>query len=179
MKKTVILFFLILSCPILQAQDESTFCQCETILDYRFEDYIDVFNSDDSSFPIARVRNNPQEDEFLVVEIIGRSDSLFRVNIRMAISNNPFQMNNVFVRKEHLIILSRLLNHPMPLYSQPSKSSTIVKSIEDSYGHIYEVIDSSVDWLRVVYTDGNNNRYEGWMAKEYQCSNIYSSCMGQ
>ena len=176
MKKFLWLFFL--SCSILQAQDRVVPCQCKTSLDWRYEGYIDVFDSEEASSIISKTRNNMQDEDFLLVEITGSTDSLFRVNIRYALFDMPLPLDNVFIRKQHLIILSRLLNKPMPLYSEPFKTSTVILNVEHSYGYVYNVIDCQDDWLKVSFTDDNGISHEGWMSNEYQCPDVYSACMG-
>ena len=137
-----------------------------------------MFDSEEASSIISKIRNNMKDEDFLIVEITGRTDSLFRVNIRAALYDMPLPLDDGFIRKQHLIILSRLLNKPMPLYSEASKSSPVILNVEHSYGYVYNVIDCQGDWLKVSFTDDNGIIHEGWMSNEYQCPDVYSACMG-
>ncbi len=102
----------------------------------------------------------------------------FRVNMHLRDVGLSFRIEDVYINKEHLITLARPIDYPMPLYSQSSLSSKIVASIENAYAYKYDVLDCSDDWLKVTFVDDENHRHTGWMAKKYQCSNVYNACMG-
>lgn len=175
MKKIVLLFLAF--CQIINAQN-STPCKTSVTLDYEYEGYLELYNEESASYSFARVRNNVQDDEYLEIEITECSSSRFKVNIHMQSIGFPFRMENVYIKKEHLITLARAIDYPMPLYSHPSLSSKIVTSIENSYGYKYDVLDCYNDWLKVTFVDNKNQRHTGWMAKKYQCPNVYNACMG-
>ena len=175
MKKIVLLFLAF--CQIVNAQN-STPCETSVTLDYEYEGYLDLYNAEGISYSFARVRNNVQDDEYIEIEITESSSSRFKVNIHMKSIGLPFLIKNVYIKKEHLITLARPIDYPMPLYSRPSLSSKIVASVENSYGYKYDVLDCYSDWLKVSFVDDRNQRHTGWMAKKYQCHNVYNACMG-
>ena len=175
MKSFILCLFV--CCQLLSAQNKPRF-QCEVALDYEFDGYIDIFDDVNSSFVFARIRNNNLQDECIGVEILESLDSRFKVNLHLKGTGLPFRMENVYIKKEHLITLARAIDYPMPLYSHPSLSSKIVTSIENSYGYKYDVLDCYNDWLKVTFVDNKNQRHTGWMAKKYQCPNVYNACMG-
>ena len=176
MKKGLVLFVLLL-CQIANAQDRIIGCQ--VILDYDYGEYIDVFYQDSNNyFPFAKVKNDLDREVIMVMDLTGKTDEFFRVNIKSGLFYDTFELSDVYVHKEHLVILSRLLEHPMPLFSEPSKNSSVVMTIPNSYGYVYKVLDCDGNWLKVEYTDEDKKCHIGWMAPEYQCSNPYSACMG-
>ena len=176
MKKYLLL--LILLAPVAFAQQKVSVCKSKVVLDYSYEDYIDVFYSEEDDFSFARIRNNPYDDTCIEMEITGRTEKLFRVNMRVCLGEYPFRMTDVFIKKENLIILSRLLDQPMPLYASPSESGSIILFVKNSHGYVYRVIDCLGDWLKVLFLDETGKEHEGWMAPRYQCSDVYSACMG-
>lgn len=174
MKK--LLVCLLFCCQILDAQNRP--CRCEVNIDYDYDGFIDLYNNSETSFVFAKIRNNVIEDECVGIEILEDCGSRFRVNMHLRDVGLSFRMEDVYIYKEHLITLARPIDYPMPLYSQPSLSSKIVASIENAYGYKYDVLDCFDDWLKVTFVDDENHRHTGWMAKKFQCSNVYNACMG-
>ena len=176
MKKYLFLFVLL--APAAFAQQTVSPCKSQVVLDYQYEGYIDVFYSVEDDFSFAKIRNNPFDDTCVEVEITGRTEKMFQVNMRVCLGEYPFRMTDVFIKKENLIILSRLLNHPMPLYASPSESGAVNLSVNYSHGYVYRVIDCWGEWLKVSFLDDTGKEHEGWMAPRFQCSNVYSACKG-
>jgi hypothetical protein len=87
-------------------------------------------------------------------------------------------VKNAFIHKEHLVVMSKMLASPMPLYESPSADSRIIHRVANSYGYTYHVLDCDGSWLKVSYLTHEGVKHVGWMAKQYQCTNPYTACMG-
>ena len=190
-KPLIVLIALIHLCVTLLAQEDQPFpynmslnqekvvqSPCCVVLDYRYSDYIDVYYRPDTTCAFAKVRNDVQNDVYLQITIEEKAGLFFFFFFSTILEHCQFYMSDVFIRKEHLIILSRYTSTSMPLYSAPSYSRSVDYHVPNAHGYIYNVLDCSDGWLKVSFIDGSNNRIEGWMPPEYQCSNVYTACMG-
>lgn len=174
----LLLYALILG-RLLCSQPSVVHCHAKVIIDYRYDGYVELFCDENTSFPFAKVRNNLMtEDIVIIAEITGRTNNRFRVNLQNELTLFPFRITDVFIDKEHLVILSKVSEAPMPLYSAPSISSAVVTYVKESHGYTYLVMDCDGEWLKVSFTDNNGATFVGWMAPDYQCNHPFTACMG-
>ena len=174
--KRIIAFFLFVLCQTTFAQQIKP-CSATVFLDFNYQDYISVFDSNDSG-PVIRIRNLCEIDKYVEIQITGEQGELFRVNLGFECLGSELAVKNAFIHKEHLVVLSKKLNAPMPLYESPSLNSRIIHRVANSYGYTYNVIDCDGSWLKVSYVSNKGIKHVGWMAKQYQCTNPYTACMG-
>ena len=138
---------------------------------------VPLYEDDSSALPIATIYQDTLIENWYRVEIIGESNSRFRVVIGSSWSVSDFELK-VWIDKKNVAVC----NWPtMPydgeclyLFSKPDKNS------KRQIIHADEIIDwkSQVtgvndDWYRIIVITKAGKK-EGW-TKDY-CPNIYGSC---
>ena len=177
--RRILLLLLVFGNTLLFAQNKITPCNAIVFVDNTFAGYIDLFDGEETTFPFAKIRNNPKTEEVMLrVRITGRTASRFITTITNYSGESPVVIANVCIKKERLITIAKPLDYPMPLYSSPSSSGVPKESVENAFAYKYHVLDCEGEWLKVLFTDKKGKTISGWMAPEYQCDNIWSSCFG-
>jgi len=174
--KRVLIIPLFVLCHVSFAQQIRQ-CEATVFVEFDYKDYISVYDSDDSDAAI-KIRNLCEIDKYVEIQITGNKGDLFRVNLGFECLGSELTVKNAFIHKEHLVVMSKMLASPMPLYESPSADSRIIHRVANSYGYTYHVLDCDGSWLKVSYLTHEGVKHVGWMAKQYQCTNPYTACMG-
>lgn len=66
-------------------------------------------------------------------------------------------------------------NGKLNLYTSPDKNSAVESTVNEFIYKLYTIEDCQEDWLK-VQLDYERKTYTGWMEKDMQCANPYSTC---
>lgn len=121
---------------------------------------------------IKNLKHNLEEEDYIGFNIISRNDSVFYVEAYYSIKG--FISKGWIKKDKYLGIYARNYDVKMKLYKEPNINSKVLWH-EEYNPSMYEVIDSSGEWLKIKVVT-KNKTYEGWIPPEMQCANVYSTC---
>lgn len=145
-------------------------------LDIDFVGDVQIYDKPEGKV-ISVVRNNAEEESFVMFDLLQKKDEMFYVVAHTSLEGDTIAEGWIF-RNEHIGIYDRMYNpekNPLLLYKYPDTTSQIIVSKRYYDPVMHEVTDFSGKWLKVK-TVINDKWYEGWLAPEMQCSNVYSTC---
>lgn len=180
----IIIFFL-----ISQLTAYSQNCQCVII-----GNQLSYFRSskDSISTTIINLQNIANEENlllrdsisnaYLIADIIKHSNDRFLVNIMSSDTDAfPFEMDSIWICTKNVGIGITTSNvkgkSGIPLYNKPSYDSEHVMLPVDAAYNITRVFETNERWLKIQFND-KDNVWEGWLAPENQCVNMYSMYCG-
>ena len=122
---------------------------------------------------IKVVKNDIENENYVMFELLQKNDSMFYVIAYWSLDNEMITKGWIY-KNNHLGIYSATYNSDFILYEKPYNLKSVI--VTDEYNsRIYEVIDFDGRWLK-IRTEIKNKIYSGWIPPEMQCSNVYSTC---
>ena len=164
-----VLFFL--TVIIIVQNCESQHCNCDGffIPDNKL---ISVYSDSDAQKVVYRINNDSANEIYYNFSILERKDDFLKV---IPSSGNDTLKKAGWIKNEYVGIYSSNYNSALHLYAKPDLRSNIVSTIKEYFPVPLTIISCSGTWL-YVSVKLNNKVYKGWMAKEDQCANVYSTC---
>ena len=142
-------------------------------LDIDFSGEIQVFDKPKGKV-IKMLRNNMNEEEFIMFDLLEKKDNMFYVLAYSSLNNTLITKGWIY-KNNHLGIYSSTYNRDFILYKRPHNKREII-AIDEVYNpNMYVVIDFDGKWLKIK-TKVKGDKYAGWISPDEQCSNVYSTC---
>lgn len=141
-------------------------------LDCEYAGELHIFN--DSHHRIKTIKNDIQNENFVMFELLEKNDSMFRVTAFWSLDNALIAEGWIY-KNSHLGIFSSTYNDDFILYEEPYNRKEIVVIDKGYNPEMYEVVDFEGRWLKIK-AQIKNKIYYGWIPPEFQCSNVYSTC---
>ena len=144
------------------------------MIDWQFNDQVYVFDKPYGQV-IDSIANDTTNEDFLVITITETHKDYFKVILKRSIAETQ---KNGWIKKENYIgtyARNYSANSKLQLYSQPDKTSKIESIVNEWIPELYVIIDCKDDWVKVKLIF-ENKIFTGWLEKEMQCANPYSTC---
>ncbi len=169
--RTLIIILLTCSCSYVFTQNKQK-CEACVFLDPNFKGTKALYDKPNGKI-IKIVQHNFKEEDYIGFEILYRNDSMFYVSAYYAIKG--FISKGWIKKDKHIGIYSSAYNCSLKLYIKPTKKSRISYIIKEYDPKMLIVIDCFRNWLKVK-TTVRGKIYIGWMSRDMQCCNVYSTC---
>ena len=146
---------------------------CSIIIDPKYKGSVILYNEPSGSV-LKKIQHNFSNEDYVVLDIIGKNDSMFYVNANFSIKG---LICKGWVKKDNPVlgIYSKAYNGNLKLYEKPGINSKINCIVKKYTPQLYHVIDCQKNWL-LVYIEVYGKKYKGWMDPTMQCDNPYSTC---
>jgi len=120
------------------------------------------------------MHNNLKEQDYIMLKIVGRNDSMFEVEASYAIAGF---IANGWINKcnKEIGVYSRAYSGNLNLYKYPEIKTEIQCTIKEYTTDLLHIKDCQNNWL-LIDTKIDGNTYEGWIEPNMQCANPYSTC---
>ncbi len=163
--------FLLLTFISCQSQN----CNCEGFIDWESNKLINIYSNSDGIKKIAELRNDIENEDFLIFRIIESKKEFFKVEIGRAMSGN--RITGWIKKEKELGIYDRNYseNETLNLYTEPNVNSKIKSKLTEYNTSLYTIIDCKKDWVYVKLKK-ENKVYEGWLEPSMQCASPYTTC---
>jgi len=164
----IILLLTFISC---QSQN----CNCEGFIDWESDKLIKVYSDSDGIEQIAELRNDKENEDFLMFRILESKNGFFKVKIGRAMSEN--RISGWIQKEKELGIYDRNYseNETLNLYTKPNINSKTKSKVTEYNINLYTIIDCEKDWV-YVKRKTENKVYEGWLEPSMQCASPYTTC---
>jgi hypothetical protein len=149
-------------------------CNCEALIDYEFIGQVYLFDKPNGQV-IDSIANNLANEDFLFITITDSDKDYFKVILQLSMSE--VQKTGWIKKKNYIGIYARNYSDDtiLKLYSQPDKNSKTESTVKKWIPELYLILDCKGDWLKVKLTY-KHTTYSGWLEKEMQCANSYTTC---
>lgn len=151
-----------------------TVCNCSVMLDPDYSSPIELYDSPNGQ-RIQTFRHNLKDEDLIVLAIKGKQAGFFKISVSYALSG---YIKDGWIKIGTPIgVFSRdYTGKGLVFYSAADKTSKTVLTMKDYTKIFFKATDcSSYGWLRVRFKH-NGSFHEGWIAKEDQCDNPYTTC---
>lgn len=146
-------------------------CDCEAVLKNKNYDY-DVFAKPDINSEILYVLENDSINEnYFIVELHG---TLNEWGFITAYSPNKKHKEKGWMKLNELVVSPVDFSQPIFLYEKPDSESDRTEILNYNFSPL-EIIGCDSTWIKVKYSD-SKAIYQGWLPKENQCANPYTTC---
>ena len=124
---------------------------------------------------IDSISNDSINEDFIIMTIIESDIDYFRVILSLPISE--IYKESWIKKTRHIGTYARNYGEreKLNLYSKPDKNSKIESIVETWIPELYTVIDCNCGWVKVKLEYGGK-LYKGWLEKDMQCPNPYTTC---
>ena len=122
---------------------------------------------------IKEIRNDSTSSDFIGFELLYKGDDMFNV-VAFSCLTGQIMAKGWIDNNSHLGIYSSMYQGNMVIYEQPD-SSKIMCILKDYYPGKYDIIDFSGSWLKIT-ANSKGKFIEGWIPRNEQCWNVYSTC---
>ncbi len=145
-------------------------CNCEAMIDWQFNGQVYVFDKPYGQV-IDSIANDSINEDYLVITITETHKDYFKLSFAET-------QKIGWIKKENYIgTYARNYQDgtKLKLYSQPDKTSKVESVVNEWIQDLYVILDCKGDWVKVKLTY-KNKTYTGWLEKEMQCANPYTTC---
>lgn len=145
---------------------------CLILVDVKYNGTVNLYS--DKGKITKQLKHNLKEEDYLVLKIIGKNDSMYFVEANYAIAGF---IGKGWVKKKNSVlgIYSKAYSSTLKLHKHPKKTSEIQSTIKEYSPDFLPIKDCDSNWLYIDIKIANT-KYKGWMAPEMQCANAYSNC---
>jgi hypothetical protein len=145
---------------------------CLILVDIKYNGAVNLYS--DKGKVIKQLKHNIKDEDYLLLKIISKNDSMYFVEANYAIAGF---IAKGWVKKKNSVlgIYSRAYSSILNLYKHPGKTSEIQSTVKEYAPDFLPVKDCENNWLYIDIKIANKE-YKGWMAPEMQCANAYSTC---
>ncbi len=167
----ILIIILLLTFNSCQSQN----CNCEGFIDWGSNKLINVYSDSDGVEKIAELKNNLENEDFLIFKILESKKGFFKVEIGLAKSENRI---TGWVKKEkELVVYDRNYsdNETLNLYTEPNINSHVKSKVTEYNTDLYTISDCEKEWA-YVKRKTENKVYEGWLEPSMQCASPYTTC---
>lgn len=135
---------------------------------------INVFTTSESHEVKYTIMNDTVNEEYMLIEILQKEGTLFK--IKSASAFNDSIKSEGWINNKHvgIYLRSREISGSVPLYNSPKDNSSYT-DINGNRTELMRIIDIKNGWLKIEFNE-NGLVKEGWIKKENQCPNPYSTC---
>lgn len=167
--KTLLTFLAFIFCNCIYSQN----CNCETFIKIDYIKDIKVYSKPKGKL-IFKVKNDTLKEDFVSLTILKKSLSYYYVSL---INEQVGKERKGWIKKsEPIAIYARNYGDTeLNLYEKPNVDSKVKFKIEKWYNDMFEVLNCENKWLYVKLKT-EDKIYEGWLEKNMQCSNQYTTC---
>ena len=151
-------------------------CDATILVDFNFREGIPLF-AEPGGKVINQLRHNFIKEDFLILDVDGKNDSMFRITASYGIDGF---ISKGWIKNDNpsLVIFVKAYSRDLVLYRHPtleSEISSIVKKELNPADYTYHVLDCHGKWL---YIRGviNGAVFSGWISPDMQCANQYTTC---
>lgn len=172
MKKIAFVFIFLITLDSYSQSLTRKRVECNVLVDVDYKGTIDLY--DKKGKVIRKLQNNIAKQDFIVLTIIGRKDSMFRAIATYQVSGDSLEG---WIKKNNynIGVYARNYASELNLYQMPDKKSNVKSVVRKYTPELYHVVNYEGDWL-YVYIVIENKKYEGWLEPEMQCANPYTTC---
>lgn len=111
----------------------------------------------------------PDEEAGWIVNIIGKQDNYFLINIK------DLSLDSIFVLKGTISLNTRNYDgQQIELYKLSDKHSEIVAYLNGE--QTVKILDVCKEWAYVEGKRANGKNVKGWLEPDMQCGNPYTTC---
>lgn|SRR5690554_1054278 len=165
---TLSLLFLSLS---VIAQDQ---CDCEILIHDAYFGQVYIYDQPNGEI-IDSIRHDIGNEDYLLGHITAKKEDYFKVTLALEMSG--VEKSGWIQKSSYIGIYARNYgeNGKLNLYTSPDKNSAVESTVNEFIYKLYTIEDCQEDWLK-VQLDYERKTYTGWMEKDMQCANPYSTC---
>ncbi|HMI45706.1 MAG TPA: hypothetical protein VK491_06040 [Gemmatimonadaceae bacterium] len=145
-------------------------CKTGGLADYEQEYLIPVLDAPNGKL-LYEFHNDSTNDDIYGLSISGYADGFLLVR-PWSIEHRPQQG---WVDRKYVWVFGRNYSRSLKLYSEPREDSPPKVILREWWSGLYAVVRCRGDWLYVRATI-QKKVYEGWMPKDLQCDNPYTTC---
>ena len=172
MKKFAAILLLI-HFSVIQSFGQNT-CNCKGLIDWKFRGKVLVFDKPDGKI-ISSISNDSINEDYITLTISDVQNDFYKVTLSLSVSETS---KSGWISKNNYIgTYARNYSDDisLKLYSQPDKKSEIESVVNMWIPELYTIVDCKGDWVKVklIY---KGKLYTGWLEKEMQCANPYTTC---
>jgi hypothetical protein len=145
---------------------------CLVLVDIKYTGSINLYDSRGKI--VKKLKHNLKEEDYLVLNIVGKNDSMYQVVASYAIKGF---IAKGWVKKDSSVlgIYSRAYSSDLNLYKSSKMDSGIECTIKKYTPDFFHIQDCRDNWLLVSMVI-SNKMYTGWLPPNMQCANAYSTC---
>jgi SH3-like domain-containing protein len=149
-------------------------CNCEAIIDWQYGGQVYIYDMPNGQVNDS-IANDSINGDFLIVRITDIQKDYFKVTLQSSFAET--QKRGWIKKANYIGIYARNYSDDvkLELYSQPDKTSKVESIVNEWIQNLYVIVDCKDYWVKVKMTS-NNKRYTGWLEKEMQCANPYTTC---
>ncbi len=149
-------------------------CNCDAMINWKFNKQVYVFDKP-NGIVIDSIANDSINEDYLVINITETNENYFKVVLQLSIADKK---KIGWIKKgNHIGTYARNYQDgtKLLLYSSPNKTSKVENIVNQWIQDLYVIEDCDGDWVKVRLTY-KNKTYTGWLEKEMQCANPYTTC---
>jgi hypothetical protein len=149
-------------------------CNCQAMVDWQYQGQVYIYDKVDGII-IDSISNDSLNEDFVVMSISDFQKGFFHVRLQHTIK----EISKCGWIKANKYIGTYARNYEddiiLNLYVDPEKNSKVETNVSRWIPELYEITDCKGNWLKVRlnYVDKS---YSGWLEKEMQCANPYTTC---
>lgn len=171
-----LLIILILTFTFVKMNGQtSNRCNCEALINTDYKGEIIVYDNPNGK-PIKKLKNDLEEENYLVLTIDNDSLGFFHVDISYTMTESSNVVG--WVRKSKAIgtfTSNYSQKDTLYLYSEPDIKSIVRSSIPEWTNQLYIIKKCFEKWV-YVQIDYKGQLKEGWLPSDRQCANPYTTC---
>lgn len=144
-------------------------------LDVDFDSIVEVFDIPPYGKKIKDLRNNIEEEDFVIFDLLQKQDSMYYVIAYSGSTDDVLAIGWISQKTKLGVYSAAYGDLHCSLYKTPFDRKQIIITEAVYNPNMYEVLDFEGKWLK-VRVEINNKFYVGWLPPEMQCANPYTTC---
>lgn len=159
--------------------DEGVVSEVEVLLDLNYVEEVPIY--DNSGRVIATVHNDTIEENFVMIQLIDKNDSMYYVHISYSAYGEKEYIGWIYRSLPFITYTSTYSPDKQgfydQLYSKPDENSAVVVKRKNYCSDPFQVIDfdsKHSSWIKVSIKEADGSISEGWLYS--YCSNPYTTC---
>lgn len=155
-------------------QLKDTSCECSVMLDPEFKGSIKVFDYPNGKV-VKKIMHNFQEEDFIVFTIKAKRKGFFKVSAEYSI--NGHIVDGWIKNGNPLGVYARNYdNNRLNFFNLPTRTKEPDYTVKNFEKVFFRISDCGTKgWIKVRFKY-NGKDLEGWMPKDEQCDNPYTTC---
>jgi hypothetical protein len=155
--------------PVISGSDTAS-CNASGLLDIEYTKPVPILGTPAGN-ALYQIRNDSAEQDYYMFDIRGYADGFFLVDP----SNISTTSKSGWIAQRFVFVYGRNYSRPLTLHAEPRENSAPKSVIREWWNGLYSVERCKGDWLYVRATIAGKP-HEGWMPKDMQCNNPYTTC---
>lgn len=144
-------------------------CSCQGLVDINYSKPIPIYDKPNGKLK-SSVRQDVKSDDCLMFFIDKDSSDYFHIELTYALKHSSFK--GWVMKANYLGTFSRVYNDTLKLLSMPVAGAAVRSIIPVCTNDLLPITKCKGQWVYIRY----KGRIEGWMRKEDQCPNPYTTC---